>query len=198
MSAPTLQISPSLSEDGKTLTITELTGAYSALNITGWGAPNYTTGSATIATIAISKRNSDGTYSSLPLSPINVYPTLPSSVNGTVTITAAQAGLGTSGTFADGIYLITYTVTGNSGGAYTISTNFYWGNIASGECCYKNAAVKVSTCACNCEDLQQNLINLRMFLSLYCVAEEDGNLNQMQLFIDKISRLCSQCGCGCS
>lgn len=193
----TLKLCPDISEDSKTLTIEDVTGVYGVNNLTGWESPNYALSTAATAKITIAKRNADGTFTNSPLSPISVYPTFPSSTFGSIDITAEQAGYGVGSKFDDGIYLITYTVTGNSGGAYTLTTNYYWSNIQAGECCLKKAADKVSLCNNNCERLQENFVELSRLMRLYCSAKACGNLNAIQLFIDKIGRLCSTCGCGC-
>lgn len=187
----------SLSDDCKNLRITDKTGTYSLANTGGWEAPNYAISTALTATVTISKRNSDGTFTDSPSSPINVFPTLPSEINGYTVITGEDAGYGVGSSFADGVYLITYSVAGDDGGAYALTTSQYKGFICAGMCCFKNLANTASLCVCDCEGINKKLVNLMRNIRLFNAASDCANLVQMQAYIDKITKLCSQCsGCG--
>jgi hypothetical protein len=192
-----LKICQSQSDDCKTIVLTDKTGAYSLSNLTGWGAPNSLLSTALTATITISKRDATGLFIDSPLSPIDVFPTFPSDVNATFNLTAELAGYGAGALFSDGIYKITYTVTGVDGSAYTLETIRYDGLLCNGMCCFKKKADKVSTCICDCEDIEKSFIKLWTYIRLYEAARDCANFNQMQKYIDKIFKTCVDCGCGC-
>jgi len=193
----TLKQCISLSDDCKYLRITENTGIYDAVNTGGWGSPNHDISTASSATVTISKRNSDGTLTPSPNSPINVFPVLPSDISGYTVISAETAGYGAGSTYSDGIYLITYTVSGDDPGAYSLTTSQYKGFICAGTCCYKQLANKASLCVCDCEGLNKKLISLMRNIRLFNSASDCADLIQMQAYIDKITKLCTSCnGCG--
>src|SRR3990167_6151612 len=191
-----------LSSDGETLTITETTSTYSGIYPGGWGSPNPEISDATTATIKIALRASDGTYGTETT--VNVFDDatpLPSSISGTTTITGTQAGY--DDTYADGIYRIIYTVTGSSGGTpFSASTTRYDVLRNSIAVCYQEKAAEYAGCGCNCSEIESNLKCISLLMSLLCreddgCAECIGNLNQIQLYLDKLAALCSEDGCGC-
>lgn len=180
--------------DCSTISVRETTGAYSAGNTGGWGAPNPTIASATSATIVISKRNTDGTYATA-YDTINAYSTLPNITNVEFDITAEDVGLGEDSVFSDGIYKIVYTVSGNSGGAYTATKTFYKVIKCTAKCCYQELADQVSTCSCGCDDLEAKFNTVSTYYRLLQGAECCANLDAIQTYLTKIQNLCGECGC---
>lgn len=191
-----LAFSIALSSDGETLTITETTGTYNGAKLGGWGSPNPATTDATTATIAISLRASDGTYGTETT--VNVFDDttpLPSSIGGSTTITATQAGY--DDTYADGIYKIVYTVTGSSGGTpFSTSVTRYDTLRNSIAIAYQEKTAAYAGCNCNCEDLRDQLECMALMMRLLCAAECKGVLEEIQLYLDKLTAIAAdECGC---
>lgn len=191
-----LAFSIALSSDGETLTIADQTGTYSGTNLTGFGSPNPATTDATTATISISLRASDGSYGTETT--VNVFDDttpLPSSIGGSTTITATQAGY--DDTYADGIYKIVYTVTGSSGGTpFSTSVTRYDVLRNSIAVAYQTKTANYSACSCNCNDLRDNLECMALMLRLLRGAECCGQLDTIQLYLDKLTALSAEdCGC---
>jgi len=189
------------SDDQTSIDITDITGEVSVTNPEGWD--NTVSGSVlltdcTAATISISKRNEDGTFTDAPNSPINVYPTLPNIDETPYTITAEAAGYGTDSKFLDGIYKIVYTVANTSGvDDYEFSKTKYFALTGSIDCCYKNLSHKYCTCICNCEGVADKLNKIAIYHRLMESAKCCGNLTALQNYIDYLTAECTECGCGC-
>jgi hypothetical protein len=185
-----------LSNDCKTLVITDLTGNYSLVNLGGWGAPNPLYANRISANIRVEKRNADGTYTNATFSPVVVFPTLPSNVNGTYNLTAEDAGYGTDAKWSDGIYKLTYTIIGLDGiVTYSVNSVIYLPLTCEIDCCVKKKGLEVSKCNCDCEDLAKKQRNIMIQYRLLQSAKCCANLDELQEYIDKLTKLCSQCGC---
>lgn len=177
----------------ESIKITEVTGAYDAsLNSGGWGAPNPTIASATSATLLIEKRNSDGTYTAY--NTIDLYNTLPNITETPFSITSDDAGFGTNSTFPDGIYRMTYTVAGSGFSAQTIKYIVLYGQI---KICFKESSLALSQCSCNCDSLEDSLVNIDFYIGQLAVAQDSGNLTWINNTLEKLTNLCTECGCGC-
>lgn len=186
------------SDDCKSIRFTDTTGVYNAnSNPGGFGAPNPTVASALTAKVLVEKRNSDGTFITYNL--IDVFPTLPSDSQGFVTITAQQAGIGTSATtsFPDGVYRLTYTITGNTGVPYTFITDEYVPLVCSIKCCWKKLTLQVSNCTIGCDALYEKLKDMSLNFRLLKAAEDKGDIDTVQRYIDSITKLCADCSCSC-
>ena len=190
-----LKFSISLSSDAKTFTFQDRTGFYSATNQGGWGSPNQLVGTALTATISFAKRNTDGSYGAETT--VNSFPTLPSDAGKKVDISSLTA-LGVEST-ADGIYKIIYDVTGVSVSVpYHFSSTQYHAFTPNIDGCWQKKAVKVSSCECNCQSIDDDFKCITIFKRLLCAAEDCGDLNSIQKYIDKLTKMCgSDCGCGC-
>lgn len=95
-------------DNGKSYNMSDDTGTYNVTtNPGGYGSPNPATTDVLTAVQTILKYNTATTYSK------TLYPTLPTVTN-TTTVTVANTDLGLASTerIADGIYLLTYTITG--------------------------------------------------------------------------------------
>jgi len=180
------------------LTINDNTGAYSANNLGGWGAPNYDISTVTSATMLIQQRQSDGTFVNTPIYPASVYNALPSNSMGSTNILASAVGYGTAGVFPDGIYLMTYTVNGNSSGAYSLTAQNYYFHTCAIDTCYQKAALASSTCNCVCDDINAKLRDIAYYYRVLQAAKKSGNLTDVQKYIDLLTKLCaSYGGCNC-
>lgn len=204
-----MAVSPSYkvtqTSDGKTIYIREMTGAYSATNVIGYGNPNPATSAFTIATLKVEKRNSDGTWTTAPSgSAINVHSgsggIFPATNNALrYSLTAETCGYGTDASFADGIYRLTFTYTGTFNLLpLTIATEKYIYLIHDIECCNQEMSERVATCACNCQGLKDKFSEMMLHRRILKGAICGGNLSVIQKSIDFLTDLCSECGCGCS
>ncbi len=196
-----LKFCVSKTADCKGFLITDVTKLYSTSNLGGWGAPNPLLNTALTATFTIELRASDGTWSTSTLSPVSAFSTFPSSSSGTYTLTAQAAGYGTGATFQDGIYRITYTVTGTSGGAYTATTTMYYVHTCGIDCCYQQAALDACTINTCCDGTNKDLANIAYYKRLLSAASCSGDLSLIQTYLDILTATCASCsGCatGCS
>lgn len=196
--AISLEVFVSQSDDSKSIFITEETGVYVAVsNAGGWGAPNPTIGSSLTATVTIAIRNANGTFTNSPNSPITAYPTLPNTTEVEFEITAEDAGYGVDAQFTDNVYKITYLVTGNNGTAYSTSKTVNKALIGQIECCYKELSATYSACNCNCDGIEKRFRHLALQMRLLEAAIESENPARIVKYIDYITSLCEDCGCGC-
>lgn len=183
-----------LSSDGETLTVTDRTGTYSGLQVGGFGSPNPAVTGATSATIAISKRASDGTYGDVIS--VDAFDDLPSSIAGTFDISATDGV--DADTYADGIYKIVYTVAGSSGGTpFSTSVTRYDTLRNDIAICYQAKIADFAVCNCNCDDIKADLKCMAILMRLLCAAEACGNLEEIQKYLDKLTSVCTETNCGC-
>jgi hypothetical protein len=194
-----LNFDSEISDDGTTLTITELTGAYSATtNAGGWGSPNPTIASSLTATITISQlTDGDNNIYTTPIVVI-AYPTLPNITNTIFNFTASQAGYGPNSIFPDAVYNITYTVTGNSGGAYTASQSFYFTYTPTINKKMKQFTNNVSISFCSNQLLLEQYQEFSTQYDLLCAAIGCGNTQQIFEYIQYLSNELSDPDCGCN
>lgn len=179
--------------DCSSVSMKDITGVYSAGNVGGWGAPNKTIADANFATISVSKRNSDGTYGTEFT--IDAYPTLPNITGVLFTFTSTLLGIGTK--FTDGIYKIAYTVGNNAVSNWSSSVTIYKVFDCSAKCCYQKISDQVSVCSCGCDDLNEKYAQISTYYRLLQGAKQDGSLDAIQAYLDKLSRLCISCNCSC-
>lgn len=183
------------SDDSSSVRITDTTGVYNATsNKGGWGAPNHAIGTATAATITFKKRSDDGTFTTY--NAVDVYNDLPSNAEGFINISAEDAGFGVDSVFPDGIYELTYTVSGVDGTAYTVVEVFSFYLIGGICCCYTEAALNVANCSCGCDKIEESFIELDRKMRLLQCAIRKGDYTLIQNYINSLTRLCSECGCG--
>jgi hypothetical protein len=187
--------------DNTGLILTDNTGQYTVNTIGGWESPNPPLSSALTATILVENRNQNGVWVASPAGYVSVFPTFPSETFGTLTLLASTVGYGGTGAiFTDGIYRITYTVTGTYltvPYTYTVQIIYYQtGTIA---CCYQQYALAVSTCNCVCDDVTKQLYNIALYNRVLqlAISLPSPNLTQIQTFINQLTALCSNCA-GCS
>ncbi len=180
------------SDNSETISVYENTGSYSATNTGGYGSPNPTVGSVTEATLAINLRSSDGTFAEY--NTIDVYDTLPNVLETPFEITAEDAGFGADSLFPDGIYEMVYSV---SGSGFSAETTQYIVLQSTINACYTEAAVTLSQCTCNCDSLDNGIIEMDFYLGQLERAKASGNLNWIANILLKLTNLCTACGCGC-
>ena len=181
--------------DCKTIEITEVTGEYSVTNTGGWGVPNPTIADALTATISIEKRKEDGTYENAVV--IDAFPTLPNITETAFAITGFDYSGAVDSTFADGVYKITYEVTGDDGAAFTASVEKIVPLYCNIKCCYQKLGVKAAKENCGSE-LKEKFDEMTPLMFTLNSAKECGNVISLQNQIDYLTKLCAKCGCGCN
>lgn len=185
------------SDNRESIYITETTGVYAAsTNAGGWGTPNPAIADALTATLLFELRNEDGTYTAYET--VDLFSDLPNITETPFEITAEDAGFGTDSTFPDGIYRLTYTVTGDNGSAFSADTTDIVVLKGAIECCYSTLAAEASACVCNCEGLNKKLSDLDYYFIQLERAENALDWVYVNNYLTKIAELCDGCGCGCS
>jgi hypothetical protein len=178
------------------LSIFDCTGEYDAVaNPTGFGTPNLEIADITAVTLDITFP--DGTVYNLDASSY-----LPN-VDGTFIYLTYNDVTGNGGTFPDGKYEFTYTVTDNTTPTpveYTQDLTEYFYNTV--ECCLqqKAAALKLEDCNCDgskneIEEVSMGWIALQALCSQVCL-EQYENADESLEFIQKICNIdtvCSNC-----
>jgi hypothetical protein len=194
----TLQLNVNQTDDGKSLVFFDLTGAYTSINAGGWGAPNQATTDALTATITITLLTNPDTLTFGPTYTASVYNQMPNSSGVPVYVSAQTFGLGTGAVFPDGVYKITYLVTGiSSAVAFSATTTGYFAITPAVDCCYKKIADEFATCSCNCDETEEKLIQIARQHGLMERAEDCGDAAGMFYYIQYLQNLCATCGCGC-
>lgn len=179
--------------------IYDTTGEYSAANPLGWNnGATALIADVTAATVAIYKRNDDGTYTAAPSSPVNIYTQdYPNLTCTPATITAEDAGYGTDSVWEDGVYKFVLTVTLTTPTVYTYTYTSYPVFTCAIDCCYKQQALKASTCKCNCDGINAKLDTIATYHRTLQSVKDCGNLTAIQDIIDFLTSECGDCGCGC-
>ena len=180
--------------DCKTLSITEDTGVYALANTGGWGTPNPEIADALTATISIEKRNEDGTYDTAVV--IDAYPTLPNITDTAFEITGFDYSGAVDSTFADGIYNITYDVTGDDGAPFESTVSKVVALTCNIDCCYKKLGVKAAKANCG-EDTKNKYKEMSILMFTLNSAKKCGNVISLQNQIDLLTKICNRTGCGC-
>ena len=183
------------SDDATAFTVEETTGVYNAsTNTGGWGAPNPTIASATAATITLSQLTDAATNTYTDAVTVSVYPTLPNTTETLKELTAEDFDYGTDSTFPDAVYKIIYAVTSSS--AAITSVTQYKGFYANLDCSIKQLSDRFSVCTCNCTGLNEQLREIMFYRRLLSSATCCGNVPAMMKYIEKLTRMVSDCdGC---
>lgn len=179
----------------KTLRIIEDTGEYSVSNTEGWGTPNPAIADALTATISIEKRNEDGTYQNAVV--IDAFSDLPNITATPFDITGEDYGNGIDSTFADGVYRITYTVTGDDGDPFEASVNKTVALYCNIKCCYTTLSLKAAKEKCG-EETKARFNEMTTLMYTLNSAKECGNAISLQNQIDYLTKFCRKCSCNCN
>lgn len=175
-----------LSNNAKTLTVTDATGVYSASNTGGWNAPNVVGSAITAASIVI-------TYPDGGTQTIDVLSQIPSTVSGSFAFT----GITLTG-YKDGITTISYTL---KVGAVTYSTELKQLYTCTIRDCIDKMWVKVAcdTCHGNCDLV--NLIDDANLAEGFYKALISGaaccDTKCVTKMLDTLNNLCSWKNCNC-
>lgn len=190
--ALSLGINVTQSSNRENFVFTETTGEYSASNTGGWGAPNPAYTDALTAVLSISKRNTDGTWETA--TDVDVYDDLPN-IDGTeVSVSGEDAGFPTE--IEDGIYKVVYTVTGEySSTPFSASVTKIFMIKGGIKCCYMEKAAEYVNCNCGCDKVSKELDMIATEYRMLCSTFDCGNLDQAQMFITRLTKMCNNCGC---
>ncbi len=177
------------SSDCKSLIFTETTGAYNASsNITGWGSPNETTGSAISAKLIVTTPNN--VSFTLDLFVTSNFPTSDNTIQYSIPFTSIGQILDSK--LIDGIYNFSYTVITNT---TTYNQNFQQAFYCQVKCCvdsmFKDLDVE---CDCN-EDNKTKAINAWLLLKGLIYSGNSGNINNFNSELAVLQKLCLNNNC---
>lgn len=157
--------------DQLSLLINDNTGSYNVnSNPGGYGAPNPLVGDFVSFDIIVTPPDP---VTLLPTgTPVTVaaFPSLPSSSNGTFTITNLDLGLAATDNIVDGVYL--FTVQADTGVAqFSYERYAIFSDIVA--CCIRNLTLQAFGCDCNGKT--KNLVKANMWLSLVQQSVNDSS-----------------------
>lgn len=167
-------------DDGLTITATDTTGAYNATtNPGGYGGVNPAVGDFTVSTISVYVPDTETLLPVETAVVIDVFPSFPSSVDGTFSITST-AVFGAEQVFPDGWYIFEWNQTYNTGGGETVvppvTTNKILFQVV--ECCIKNQLVSIA--GCDCADIEDKKLRLALSVSyLYMLNKRINDLEEI-------------------
>lgn len=176
-----------------TLTLTELTGVYSATNLTGFGAPNAATTDITVAILQVTSPS--GTISTINLlSPVSGLP----SSNPSFDYTILNGDLGNITNVEDGHwqFLLYYRTAANV--VYQKVKNYLF--YCNTECCVQEllADVDITCDSCDNEDKIKNYTKAKTFLEGLKNASrcyQVSNFTSIQTILERLCRnsTCKSC-----
>lgn len=167
----------------KNIIVTDLTGAYDAVNNPGgYGGPNPAVGDFVSFNVIVTPTDP---VTLLPTGfpfTINAWPSLPSSSGGSFTITNVDLDLAPNENIIDGVYK--FTVEADTDVAqYTYERYNVFSDIVG--CCIKNLTLQAFGCDCNGNI--KNLVKANMWLSLL-----KAEVNDAGFVTDSQVELCEQ------
>lgn len=192
-----LKFSLNETDDRTQIVVKDKTGAYNVnTNTGGYGAPNPATSDILTSTITLSLRGSDGTYTPAPIPTASVFPTLPNLIDTPAYLTAFAFGYGPDvhAVFADGIYKAVFTETFLGGSASAEKCFVLKEGIC---CCYRKAELRIAEAACACDGINSKDRDIALYFRLLKAADCCANPDEVQNYINILTRLCVGCGCGC-
>lgn len=185
-------------QDRLSINVNDKTGAITAQNLGGYGAPNPTVGSITSAKFLINKRLPDGeTPVIYTITPVTPLPT----TDNTLVKNILGTSFGFTGKIADGIYYGQYQLFQSSGGGppTMVAHDAHYFALTGGiKCCLKQirkgVAVPTTMCSCSndsCSTCQVRLLNNAVALEKsICELVECDLLNKAQEVIDFLKLYC--------
>jgi len=188
------------------INVTDNTGVYNVLtNPGGYGAPNPTVASFASFDVSVTLPDPVTLLPSGTPVIVSAYPTLPSSVGASFSITNVNLGFSSDTALIDGVYL--FDVTANDGlDEYTYQRYAVFSDIVG--CCIKSLTLNAFGCDCNGKS--KNLVKANMWLSLLKPSVNDNGdviLSQVELcsqwnkaaeIIRELQKICNNQNCkGC-
>jgi hypothetical protein len=188
---PTINITQA--DNGVFITLYDTTGIYDVnSNPGGYGNPpaNPDVIDITAATLELLIMAADGTYSTVygPTSvvsgtpPAQTFPT--DDITNSIDITVD---------LDDGYYKAIYVVTAS---AVDYTATEYFTFYADARCCFKQKALAVENCNCDCSGKKLDLIEMHIALEAIETAAADENAVNVYNAIAYAEKLCRNC-CGC-
>lgn len=185
------------SADRKSLFITDTTGIYhGTLNPGGYGAPNPTVAMVLTATLGIVIPQGSN-----PIV-VNIFEAtvFPNTGNVTKEVLASDFGLLE---FPDGIYQMTYSVTGDDAMsvAFVSTKTITKGFLGAVQCCVDKLGAKAAqTEECSCCDektLSAKFLAAYTMLRSALKAEHLGNIACFEKLLERLEKICDDTDCGC-
>lgn len=189
------------SSDCKSLSLNETTGAYTLINLGGYGTPNVDLSDIISAVLTI---NIPGSSTPIVIDLFSITPpdNFPSDDPTTPTfiIDSVVLGLGPAGVLSDGLYTFQYDVTDNTNVTYTYSTTFLM--TCTIECCVAKLLAEVAKCGCDCDDdaKEDALFAYTLLVALKSSLSCDNNTTKTNNILSSLQRICKfkDCNCGCN
>lgn len=177
------------SDDCKSLSFTETTGAYSINNLTGWGTPNEATSAATSATLSVI--DTAGTTISFNL--FSLSPHWPTTDNDQIyTITSTDLHQGNT-KILDGLYKFTYTVVTETRTYTTSIYKLFYCNI---QCCIDQMFSLITDPSCDCQvDAIAAASKANALLESLKKQANCGDVNKFNTTITILNKLCKNINC---
>lgn len=199
---PNIVLKPSIvaASNCQSLNFNELTGAYSLVNPTGWGAPNVDIDTALTATLDITLQ--DGTV----IPQIDLYDSFPSAdpTFPTWNISGTTLGYGSGASIPSQVITAIYTVTGDDSGGigeYSITTTIQVPILCTLECCVSKMGAAWNPCKCkgncNCKNsaFTDGWNTLEAIKGAFLC--DPPNVDRAIELIDYLNDVCLKRGCGC-
>ncbi len=188
-----LKLNVCFADNCSILNIKDATGAYDlTTNPTGWGFPNLALAGIDQAFISVTPPNGNvsTTY--------DITTTVQSAiiVDGLFDLYSYTNSSFTSGSLVDGMYIISYNVTGG-GESYTTSINVF--STCKADCCIEKMKAKFCEymCGCDWEIYWANYKKAEALLyaakSAFACAKND----QAKDLLDQVNKICSMQNCCC-
>lgn len=171
-----------------TLTFTETTGAYSATNLTGWGAPNATTGSVTGAYLQVT--NPAGTVYT-----INILSSGFPSSNPSFSYTIPNGSIGGVTNIVDGHWKFFLYYTDGVNTYQKVRNYLFYCNT---ECCVQELLADIEVNDCDCCDQDEKIktyIKAKTFLESLKNAARCFQVSNFEAIQEILSGICNNSGC---
>jgi hypothetical protein len=187
-----LKISLCFADKCKTLKVYDTTGLYSTDNTGGWGTPNITLASVTSATLDITPPNTSTPTSFDVTTTVNTA----TIVDGSFLLNIITDSNLTAGSFVDGIYNLTYTVTD---GQSTYTTSIKTFSTCNTDCCVEKMKAKFKEKMCDCDWLQywENYKKAEALLYGAKSAFACGKDSQAMDLLNQVNKICQLQKCCC-
>lgn len=176
-------------EDCKNLIFTETTGAYNVTtNPTGWGTPNPTIASASLATVSVTVPN--GTVYTFSVAGSS-FPT--TTITQQYVIPYTSLGMTSSSGLVDGLYSILYSLSVTPGVIYLqLQKTMIVCNL---ECCIDKMLLDLDlSCECS-EDAKENYLTAHAIFEQIQHSIECGDLDTAEELVDMANKLCKNSNC---
>ncbi len=173
-----------------TLTITETTGAYSATNLTGWGAPNATTASITSAYLQITDP-SGGVYT------LNILSSGFPSSNPSFEYDIPNGSIGSPSSIEDGNWKFFLYYTDGTTTYQKVRNYLFYCNT---ECCVQELLADIEVTDCDCckqEDIDKinNYTKAKTFLEALKNAARCFQVSNFESIQAVLTKLCRNSTC---